>query len=432
MTPALLVDLQPPRRRRQGRHRRFHRGQRHAPLQRRRDAAQNVRQVPAPQQLGVEHLRIPCRGDNTQTTAARADRDVRPPHGEIADGVVHAVEHDALPLAPGAGRQREAHRIVGVDHGRRARRQGGEQFVLRLGDALRGAEPLQVLHPHRRQNAQRRVDDVADVADLARPVGGHLHHEDLVIVLQVFADDAGDPHRGVDAGGRLQHAVPRRQEVRHDVLRAGLPVAPRDPQHSAREPAHAPVRLAQERLRNGVLPGEHGVRREQDDAGSRDPDHGQRRDPSDDQRGRRRDEYQPGRQQDRGGDGDGDPERHRAHPDRAGRPLQPLAHLDRPVAATNEMARQDPDGDRHSPMESDQRRGGDGGQDLQGDLAPGNQDAPMARQPTLVSVRLVPFQLEDVETVQAARDRPRPRRGSAIRPPCRAMSSADPARRVHA
>ena len=216
----LLVDFQPPRRRRQGRHRRLQGAERHPPIQRSRDAAQNVGEIPAPQELRFEHLRIPCSGDDPKATATRADRHVHPPDGEISDGGIHTVEQHALPLGPGARRQSEAHRIVGVHHGRRPRRQGGQQFVFRFGDPLRGAEPFQVLHADRRENAQRRAHDVAHLADLPGTVGRHLHHEDLVVVPQFLPNDAGDPHGSVHPRGvfRTRYRGARRSATTYFVL----------------------------------------------------------------------------------------------------------------------------------------------------------------------------------------------------------------------
>ena len=64
-----------------------------------------------------------------------------------------------------------------------------------------------MLHADGSENPERGVDEITDLPDFARPVGGHLDDEVLVVISEILADNAGDTHRGIHAGRRLEHAV---------------------------------------------------------------------------------------------------------------------------------------------------------------------------------------------------------------------------------
>ena len=95
-------------------------------------------------------------------------------------------------------------RVVLVDHRDPVRRQRLDQLLFGLDDPLHRLEPLQVLRADRGQDADARLDQVAEEADVAGHVVAKLGHEHLVGRLELLAQHAAQAHRRVVAAGRLR------------------------------------------------------------------------------------------------------------------------------------------------------------------------------------------------------------------------------------
>ena len=74
-------------------------------------------------------------------------------------------------------------RGVRIDGGKAIRRQGTHQFKFGLLDVLQTTESLEVHRSDGRDNADGRMDQIADFPDISRLLGAHLDDEHLMVGL---------------------------------------------------------------------------------------------------------------------------------------------------------------------------------------------------------------------------------------------------------
>ena len=190
-------------------------------------------------QFGKRNTVAVCRGDRAHDVldVCRAD--------ELCGKFLPLVAVDER-----EGRARGVHRDVGgkvvriraqpVGHGGAVRRVFGDGLARQIhienavcgqragklvfcpDDVFHAAEALEVLLADRGHNAARRVDDVAQLPDVADVFGAHLADEDLVRCAERRADGLDHAHRRVVAFGRHQRVVAHREQVREEVFDRGL------------------------------------------------------------------------------------------------------------------------------------------------------------------------------------------------------------------
>ena len=119
-------------------------------------------------------------------------------------------------------------RAVAREDGDAVPRQALDQLILGVPHALDGAEGIQVLWTDRRDQADRWMDQVDQLANVADMAGAHLRDEHLMRGHQLLTDDARHAHGRVEARGRRQHAVFDGEDVAQQELRACLAVAAGD------------------------------------------------------------------------------------------------------------------------------------------------------------------------------------------------------------
>ena len=118
--------------------------------------------------------------------------------------------------------------VVAVEEHHAARLRGLGELELGAAHVFERLEGLEVLFAHGGDDGVKRMDEVADLLDLAHPAGAHFADEDLVRKRDVAAHELHDPHRRVAAAGRHEDVVLDPQKRREEILHAGLAVAPRD------------------------------------------------------------------------------------------------------------------------------------------------------------------------------------------------------------
>ena len=190
---------------------------------------------------------------------------------EIAGLPADAVANHLTTRRAGARRQRGGLLIAGIHHGKAIRWKGLNGLVERAGDALDGAEALQVLRPDRGDQGITRLHQRADGGDLSGSVRVHLDDEGAVTLLEVVVDGlAAHAHQRVEALRCCQRRPVPLEHVREDVLGRGLPVAPGHGEHQRMELLDAAACAAEEAATNRRLDGPV------DDIGCGQEQHGQR------------------------------------------------------------------------------------------------------------------------------------------------------------
>ncbi len=115
--------------------------------------------------------------------------------------------------------------VIVQKHGIAVFRQCFNQFILGFFNTLNGAEGVQMLGPHRRQNADFRVHQIAKLLDFPHMAGAHFANEHLMGGLQPLPDDPGHTHGGIEGGRRAQHIILLRKNGVQHKFGAGFAVA---------------------------------------------------------------------------------------------------------------------------------------------------------------------------------------------------------------